>query len=80
MTFEDLRAIAKVSQEGWIVSWTSRGWIISKGLDPSMQLTAARGGVRHIKELTAVGNIMADKIGVHTYMVRGRTPGQQEIF
>lgn len=77
MTFDDLRAIAKVSQEGWVVTWTSKGWVISKGLDPAMQLTAARGGLRYIKSLTAVGNIMADKIGVHTYTVHGRAPQQE---
>lgn len=83
MNLAELRAIAKVSQEGWIVTWTSKGYIISKGITKDMQLEAERAGkrkLRVIKDLHAVARIMAEDLGVHTYTVRGRTPGQTEIF
>ena len=83
MVLSELRAAAKTAQDGWIVSWTSKGWIISKGLTPDMRLEAERAGkkhVRYIQSLDAAARIMAEDIGVATYTVRGRTPGQQEIF
>lgn len=83
MILGELRAAAKSSQEGWIVSWTSKGYIISKGIAPDMRLEALQQGKRHlryIKTLDAAARIMAEDIGVAVYMVRGRTPGQQEIF
>jgi len=83
MILGEMRAIAKVSQDGWIVSWTSQGYIISKGIDKTMQLEAERAGkrkLRLIQSLDAVARIMAEDLGVHQYSVRGRVPGQQEIF
>lgn len=83
MNLAELRAIAKVSQDGWIVTWTSKGYIISKGITRDMQLEAERAGkrkLRTIKSLDAVERIMAEDLGVATYTIRGRTPGQQEIF
>lgn len=80
MTLDQLRSVAKVSKEGWLVSWTSKGYIVSKGLDPDMRLEIARGGVRYILSLDAVARIMADELGVPSYLVRGRIPGQPELF
>ena len=83
MILAELRAAAKVSQDGWLVSWTREGYIVSKGLTPEMRLEAERSGkkrVRYFQTLDAAARVMAEDLGVHTYTVRGRTPGQQEIF
>lgn len=71
MELHQLRAIAKVSQDNWLVTWHAEGYVISYGEDASMRLTAARGGNRFIKSLNAVANTMANELGVRSYVVRG---------
>lgn len=83
MNLSELRAIAKVSQDGWIVTWTSQGYIISKGITKDMQLEAERAGKRKLRQfqtLDAAARVLAEDLGVYQYSVRGRVPGQQEIF
>jgi hypothetical protein len=83
MVLSELRVVAKISQEGWIVSWTSEGYIISKGLQPDMRLEAFQKGKRHVRyiqTLDAVARIMAEDLGITTYTVRGHETRQQEIF
>lgn len=83
MVLAELRAAAKVAQDGWVISWTRQGYIISKGITAEMRLEAERAGkkhVRYIQSLDAAARIMAEDIGVVQYTVRGRAPGQQEIF
>lgn len=80
MTLNELRAVAKVSQDGWLVSWTPEGYIVSKGVDPTMRLEAARGGVRTFASLDAAARLLREDIRVGSYFVRDRTPGQQQLF
>jgi hypothetical protein len=83
MVLAELRAAAKVAQDGWIISHTPQGYIISKGLTPDMRLEAERAGKKHVRyfqTLDSAARVMAEDIGVAQYTVRGRTPGQQEIF
>lgn len=83
MVLSELRAAARVAQDGWIITWTSQGYIISKGLMPDMRLEAERAGKRHVRlfqSLDAAARVMAEDLRVATYTVRGRTPGQAEIF
>lgn len=73
----ELRAATRVAQDGWIISWTSRGYIISKGLMPDMRLEAERAGKRHVRvfqSLDAAARVMAEDLRVANYTVRGRTP------
>ncbi len=83
MVLSELRAIAKVAQDGWIISWTSQGYVISKGLMPDLRLEAERAGKKHVRlfqTLDSAARVMADDLRVATYTVRGRALGQQEIF
>lgn len=83
MNLAELRAIAQVSQEGWVVTWKGKGYVISKGISGEMELEAERAGkrkLREIKSLDAVARIMAEDIGVATYTVRGRAPDQQDLI
>jgi hypothetical protein len=83
MVLAELRAAAKVAQDGWIVSWTTQGYIISKGITPDMRLEAERAGKKHVRyfqTLDSAARVMAEELRITTYTVRGRVPGQQEIF
>ncbi len=83
MVLAELRAAAKTSQDGWLISWTSMGYIISKGITPDMRLEAERAGKKHVRffqTLDSAARVLAEDIGVQQYTVRGRAPGQQEIF
>lgn len=71
MQLNELRAIAKVSQDNWLVTWHPDGYVISKGENADMHLTAARGGERYIKSLDAVANVMTNDLGIAAYIVRG---------
>ena len=83
MVLSELRAIAKVAQDGWMVSWTAQGYIVSKGVTPDMRLEAERAGKKHVrlfKTLDSAARVMAEDLRIVNYTVRGRAPGQQEIF
>lgn len=83
MRLIELKAAARTSPDGWIISWTPEGYVISKGITPEMRLEAERAGKRHVRyfqSLDAAGRVMAEDIGIAQYMVRGRVPGQQDIF
>jgi hypothetical protein len=83
MVLAELRAAARVSQEGWLISWTMQGYVISKGYTPDMKLEAERAGKKHVRyfqTLDSAARVMADELKIGTYTVRGRVPGQQEIF
>lgn len=79
MVLSELRAAAKTSREGWLVSWTPQGYIISLGVLPEMCLESERAGrkrVRYFQKLDSAARVMADNLGIKEYTVRGRIPGQ----
>lgn len=82
MVLSELRAAARVAQDGWIITWTPKGYIISKGLMPDMRLEAERAGKRHVRlfqSLDAAARVMTEGLRVAVYTVRGRTL-QTEMF
>lgn len=53
MKLAEMRQVARFSPDGFAISWTREGWVLSKGFHAEGRLETDRGCVRYFKTVDA---------------------------